>query len=122
MWGNPTLFHRAKYIENNIEKRQIFTQPIGKSFFQQAKSVERNIEKRQILTQSSEKSFLIDRLNSNNAIYRDSLTFIFSENDKLIRNDNCSKVCSENVNTIPVVISFLYHLTSKNGLTVLTLL
>ena len=31
------------------------------------------IEERQILTQSIVKSFLIDRLTTNNAIYRDSL-------------------------------------------------
>ena len=51
MKGNPTLFHRAK-------------------------SVEKNIEKRLILTQSIEISFLIDPLNTNNAIHSDSLTLI----------------------------------------------
>ena len=35
MWGIPTLFHRAKSIEINIEKRQLLTQ-----------SVEKNIKKR----------------------------------------------------------------------------
>ena len=49
MRGNPALFHRAKSIEKNIDKKLI-------------------------LTQSIEKSFLIDPLNTNNAIYRDSLT------------------------------------------------
>ena len=48
MWGNPILFHRVKYIGKNIEKKQI-------------------------LTQSIEKSFLIDPLTTNNAIYHDSL-------------------------------------------------
>ena len=48
MWCNPILFHRVKYIGKNIEKKQI-------------------------LTQSIEKSFLIDPLTTNNAIYHDSL-------------------------------------------------
>ena len=51
MKSNPTLFHRAK-------------------------SVEKNIEKRLILTQSIEISFLIDPLSINNAIHSDSLTLI----------------------------------------------
>ena len=49
MWGNPMLFDRAKSIEKNIEKKEI-------------------------LTRSIEKSFVIDPLTTNNAIYRDSLT------------------------------------------------
>ena len=44
MWGNPIHFHRVKYIGKHIEKKQI-------------------------LTQSIEKSFLIDPLTTNNAIY-----------------------------------------------------
>ena len=48
MWGNPTFLHRGKSIEKNIEKREI-------------------------LTQSIEKSFLIDPLTTNDAIYRESL-------------------------------------------------
>ena len=46
---NPTLCHRSKSIEKNIEKRRI-------------------------LTQSIEKSFLIDPLNTNNAVYNNLLT------------------------------------------------
>ena len=34
MWGNPTLFYRAKSIEKILKKRQIL-----------AKSIEKNIEK-----------------------------------------------------------------------------
>ena len=47
MWGNHTLFHRAKYIEKIL----------------------RTIN----MTQSIEKSILQDPLTTNNAIYRDSL-------------------------------------------------
>ena len=39
MWGNNTLFHRAKSMGKNIEKRQILTQSTEKS-------IEKNIEKR----------------------------------------------------------------------------
>ena len=49
MWGSPTLFHRVKLIEKNIEKSYI-------------------------LTQSIDKIFLIDPLSTNNARNRDSLT------------------------------------------------
>ena len=48
MWGNPTIFH--------------------------LKNLLKNIEKRQILTQSIKKSFLVDPLTTNNAIYRDLST------------------------------------------------
>ena len=51
MWGNLTLFHRAKYIENNIRKRQILAQLI-------------------------EESFLIHKLTTNNAMYCEWLTLI----------------------------------------------
>ena len=54
MWGKPTLFHRAKSIEKNIEKRQI-------------------------LTYSIEKSSLIDPLTTYNAIYRDSFNLIWKK-------------------------------------------
>ena len=50
MWGNSTLFHWKKSIEKILKK---------------------------ILTQSIEKSFLIDPLNTNNAIYHDSLTLTY---------------------------------------------
>ena len=52
----------------------MLTQSIEKSFFYREKAIEKNTEKRQILAQSIEKSFLVDPLNTNNAIYRDSLT------------------------------------------------
>ena len=55
MWGNRTLLRLAKSIE-----KKIFS-----------------IEKKQILTQSVEKSVLIDPLTTNNAMYRDLLTFSF---------------------------------------------
>ena len=43
------------------------------TLFHQAKSIEKNIEKRYILTLSIEKSLLIDLLTRNNVIYRHSL-------------------------------------------------
>ena len=43
------------------------------TLFHHAKSVEKNIEKRYILTLSIEKSLLIDLLTRNNVIYRHSL-------------------------------------------------
>ena len=30
MWGNPTLFQRAKYIENDIKKMQMLAKTIEK--------------------------------------------------------------------------------------------
>ena len=33
MWGKPTLFHREKSIDKNVEKSQTFTQSIEKIFF-----------------------------------------------------------------------------------------
>ena len=50
VWYNPTLFQLEKSIENNMEKRQILTQLV-------------------------EKSFLINPLNTSNAIYHDSFNF-----------------------------------------------
>ena len=51
MWSNTTLFHWAKSIEKILRKINIDTINLDKSFF-------------------------IDPLNTNNAIYRDSLTLI----------------------------------------------
>ena len=50
MCGNPTLFKLENSIENNMEKGQILTQLV-------------------------EKSFLINPLNTSNAIYHDSFNF-----------------------------------------------
>ena len=62
MRGNTILFHWAKYIEKKYGK------------IRWVKSTEKILRKQKILLQSIEKSFLIDPLNTNNAIYRDSLT------------------------------------------------
>ena len=45
------------------------------TLFQLEKSIENNMEKRQILTQLVEKSFLINPLNTSNVIYHDSFNF-----------------------------------------------
>ena len=62
MRGNTILFHWAKYIEKKYGQ------------IHWVKSTEKILRKQKILLQSIEKSFLIDPLNTNNPIYRDSLT------------------------------------------------
>ena len=53
MWGNPTLFHRAKSIEKHIQERKILV-----------KVIEKKIERRQILAKAIEKKYIyIDRIN-----------------------------------------------------------
>ena len=66
--GQRHTFSQGKPIEKINKREKINTDTINWEIYL------KNIEKRQILTQSIEKSFLIDPLTTNNAIYRDSLT------------------------------------------------
>ena len=73
MWRTTTLFHWAKSIEKNIEKRYIVTQSIDKSFSTAQNILKKNIENRKILTQLTEAK-LFDRSSEHNNALQHTIT------------------------------------------------